>query len=72
MQIIVKRSPLEPTLLVSDKASWAEVRSDAGVLALVLIFPPGGTTCLVLSREDKDFEETVRSFGIAIQGSVIP
>lgn len=66
MIISVSRSPLEDPLLVTDKATWLDIRDDQGFLIFICIFPPGGAAFLTVNRTDNDFEDTARNFSIPL------
>ena len=67
MHLIVRESAIRPPIFTSNTASWAEIRDEEGNLVLAIIFPPGKSTVLVMSRKDQDFVQTVTNFGIPLQ-----
>lgn len=67
MYISVRDTPLAPPIFSSNQASWAEIRDEDGFLVLLLLFPPGKATVMVIDRKDPDFETTIRNFSIKLQ-----
>lgn len=66
MRITVRESPLKPPLIDTDKATWGEIRDQEGWLALLFIFPPGKSTVLVVSKDDRQFAETIQAFNVPL------
>lgn len=65
MEVIVRRGPLHPPIVATNKATWVEIRDPEGRVMFVIFFPvPGGDQFITISRLDKDFFQQLKSFGI--------
>ncbi len=67
MNITVRKNAFSEPMLSTNEATWAEIRDEQGWLILVIIFPPGKATCLVIDKQDPEFAETVKNFGIEVR-----
>lgn len=67
MQLVVKKNPLSEPLLSTNEATWLEIRDEQGWLVLMILFPPGGDSCLVIDKQDPAFRETVENFKVELQ-----
>ena len=67
MYICVRNNALQPPVFVSNEATWTEVRDESGSLVLILLFLPGKATCMVVDREDSNFAEVVKGFGVKLE-----
>lgn len=64
MEIVIRDNPLRAPLFRSNKATWAEIRDQSGAAVFVVIFPPGGSTFITVTKNDPEFDQMLREFGI--------
>ena len=67
MILSVRKSPLQEPLLVTQDASWLDIRDDEGHLIMFIIFPPGKKTFITCTKGDSDFDDTAKSFSIPLK-----
>ena len=70
MTVVVRENALTKPLLVTDKATWLEVRDPDGWLVFFVIFPPGQTHAVVIDRKHPEFEDTIKHFGVPLQATL--
>jgi hypothetical protein len=66
MRFTVRSSPTQPPLLDTNDATWAEIRDPAGYLVMMAIFMPDGSSFLISTKNDQDFETVASNFNIPL------